>query len=225
MAPRNPPDRIPAPSKHTGRPPMLNDLSPVPSADGEQVTLGEQIARDIRATGCDVAVCSDRMRVPRATLHAWLRNGAEAAIKSARGQKLTLGEQQYLDFRFAIDAAASDWEMRMNAYLADLARGKILQEVVTIKVDGNGVEIERSTKRSHTLPDAATVRWLLETKRRKSYGRTVAVTGEGGGPIAVEVAEVDRVQGLIDQITAYQQGHADAIIDGATAPGASPVAP
>lgn len=221
MPVRNPPGRIPAPKRDRGRPPRLLDPSPVPSADGEQVTLGEQIARDIRATGCDVAVCADRMRVPRATLHDWLRNGAEAAIKAARGQKLTLGEQEYLDFRHSIDAAASDWEMRMNAYLAELARGGILVETITIKVDPTVTphrEIERSTKRSHTLPDAATVRWLLETKRRASYGRSVALTGEGGGPVRVEVPEENRVQGLIDQIVAYQQGHADALIDGATPP-------
>lgn len=221
MAVRNPPGRIAAPSKHTGRPPMLNDPSPVPRADGTIITLGEQIAQDIRATGCDVAVCADRMRVPRPTLHDWLRAGAEAAIKAARGQKLTLGEQAYLDFRYAIDAAASDWEMGMNALLRQLAVGRIVQEVVTIKLDTSVTphrEIERTTRQSHTLPDAATLRWLLETKRRTSYGRTVALTGEGGGPVRVEVPEENRVQGLIDQITAYQQGHADALIDGATAP-------
>lgn len=221
MTPRNPPGRIPPLKRDRGRPSKLNDPSPVLGADGQEVTLGEQIARDIRATGCDISVCADRMRVPRATLHDWLRLGAEAAIKAARGQKLTLGEQEYLDFRYATDAAASDWEMAMNVLLRQLAVGGILQEVVTIKVDPSTsppTEIERSTKRSHTLPDAATLRWLLETKRRKSYGRAVALTGEGGGPIAVEVAEVDRVQGLIDQITAYQQGHADASIEQATTP-------
>lgn len=214
MAVRNPPHRVA--ERDRGRPPKLLDPSPIPGDDN--ITIGEQIARDIRATGCDVAICADRLRIPRPTLHHWLRNGAEAAIKTGRGQKLTLGEQEYLDFRYAVDAAASDWEMRMNAYLAELARGKILVEVTTIKVDGAGNEIERSTKRTHTLPDAATVRWLLETKRRTSYGRTVAVTGEGGGPVRVEIPEADRVSGLIEQITAYQQGHSDALVDGATAP-------
>lgn len=195
--------------------PGLNTRITVPDGHGGTRTLPlwERIVEAVRATGMDYDVGAGIARVHGRTFRAWIARGETCLERYAGGHHLDAEDTAYAEFVLNLEAAAAEWETRQNTTLERLAQGNIPQVIVTEKVervvnlegDVIGEEVVRTTRSTTTLPDAATLRWMLERKRRQRYSPQVAITGPEGAPLGAVGGE-----DLLAEIRAYTQGLADA---------------
>lgn len=184
----------------TGRPSKINDVvaeRPVldengdPTGDVVEITVADQIVADVRA-GLYAERAARRAGIHTSTFYEWEKVGRESRRRIEAGQttlsQLRVYERRCLDFSEAVAQAEAEWEARANVDLERLARGQIAVVETTEKVDADGRVLERRTKTSHTLPDAAVLRWRLERRFPDRYGHRTLVEGTGDdGAIPVEL--------------------------------------
>lgn len=177
-----------------GRPSVIDH--PVrQAADGEIETVQDRVVAAIRA-GNYVETAAAAAGVNKDTLYTWLRTGARAGTRQlTKGGRLTAYERKCRAFSDAVAAAVAESELTDVARLAQLARGGLRQTTVTVKVDRDGQEVERTTKDETALPHAAVLMWRLERRFGDRWGRAkVEVSGPDGGPILHEVAVTARAE-------------------------------
>lgn len=152
----------------------------VATRNGQPVTAAERIVEIIRIGGYFEQAAA-AAGVSKVTAYSWLRTGADATRRQHLLPDTELTDHEVRCQQFSLDVAMADaeWEAQANATLEQLARGGIVQETVTEKVDADGKLIERSTKRSTTLPSERVIMWRLERKHPDRYGHRVDVTSGG----------------------------------------------
>lgn len=202
----------------TGRPSKINDVvatRPVLDAEGNptgettEITVADQIVADVR-TGMYADRAARRAGITTRTFYEWEKIGRETQRRLDAGEitasKLRAYERRCLDFSLAIEQAEVEWETRANADLERIARGGIPQRETIVKVGTDGQEIERRTKESHTLPDAAVIMKRLALRFPDRYTARVQVEGTGeGGEIPVDV----RIRNLGDALRDHLERNVD----------------
>ena len=146
--------------------------------------------------------------VPIDTGRGWLRTGAKVLIKigdcpvdDAPG--LTDLERRCAHFSTAVRQAEGRADVAATLDVQKLARGGVLEQVTTIKVDADGNEIERTIKSTYTLPDLRAIQWLQKHgPYRDRYADRVELTGAEGGPI--ELSQAERATALLEQVRAHR---------------------
>lgn len=125
--------------------------------------------------------------VHKDTVYEWLKIGAAAATKLHRHEKLTAHERRCWDFADAVGRAQSQAEVDDVVALDGLAQGRVRQ-VTVVKVNAEGVELERSERVELDGPDASVLQWRLERRFPDRWGRKrLELTGADGGPIGVDL--------------------------------------
>lgn len=200
------------PRPKAGRPTELDapiDV-PVPGGGTRRVTVEQRII-ELMGTGAHVDTAAMSLGIERPTLHDWLKIGGRTRKAWAAGKlshpddpdgEAPLPETHQTRcalFSVAVDSAAADWLMRQEATLEAASRPN-KREVVTIKTDAAGRQVETSRRTENEGPDMATVRWRLarHPASRDTYGdrQTVELSGPGGEAIPVDV----RTSNLADKI-------------------------
>ena len=117
------------------------------------------------AAGTSWKAAADHARVARPTIFAWKARGEAAAALEDAGEPVPPEEQQYLDWWREMLAARSDATVR--------AVGLVHR---------------------HAETDPTSARWLAERLDRERYRleQRLEMTGDGGGPVQVQHAHVDR---------------------------------
>ncbi len=204
----------------TGRPTKLTRKIILPTAkQGETrtVTVAQAICERIEATGCSVSRAAKAVDVAAPTVSGWLKEAWMLVGKLERTPDLPLyvREQQLIDFLWDTQAAFARWVLMQETLLEQMSRGGVVIEEVVERVNAaTGAVLERTTKTKTTLPDTATIRWSLERKARDEgfAPPTVTVAGPDGGRIPIDLGASDdeKAEALLAEITAYEQGLADA---------------
>jgi hypothetical protein len=166
-------------------------LTPLATAGGT-VAVWDRAADVIRLGGnyTDAAV---RVGVAKFTFADWLRQGARLVAGVASGgidaADLDAHQRGLVNLVEAVDRAESEAKLVYLGLLDRVARGQDVR-VVTVKVDAQGQEIERSERTEQRGPDAATIRWRLERRWPEEFAPRVRaeITGADGGPVEVDVA-------------------------------------
>lgn len=185
----------------TGRPTKINEViatRPIldpetrePTGDVEEITVADQIIADVRA-GMYAERAARRAGIATSTFYDWEKIGRETRRRLDLGEttlsSLRVKERRCLEFSEALEVAEAEWETRKIADLERLARGGVVQEEVVVKVDADGNELERRTKRTASLPDKDVIRWQLRHRLPAVYTDRVQVEGTGeDGAIDVRV--------------------------------------
>lgn len=193
-----------------GRPSVI-DAPLVIARDAEgnptrSTTVSEKILSAMRA-GAGITQAAASANVTTRTVYSWMATGAriEQAAALAQVENLppptpTPHEARCVDFLHAVNIAEADWEILQLTTLEQLGRGGIEQLTTTVKVErqtddkGNPVEVEveRSERRSMTLPDARVIMWRLERRFPDRYRPQVQVehVGDAGAGRAAELSDV-----------------------------------
>lgn len=188
----------------TGRPSSLLAV-----VDREKNTTTADRIVDLLRAGNYVETAAAAAGVDKTTLYDWLKQGArlsrDLAAQRTRRRDLSQHQRALVDFSNAVADAQAESESRDVMRLAQLANGGLPQVVETVKVDGNGAVIERTTKTEQTLPNAQVLEWRLERRHPTKWGRKQSLehSGPGGGAIPVQVqAEqvVAVVSGILDDL-------------------------
>lgn len=196
-----------------GRPPTLGQTYRVLD-DGTRLTVADAIIRNL-AAGLYVETAARAAGVHKDTLYSWLQRGARArraAIKNNR--PVPPAERQYVQFSDSVDQAVAEAEARNITLIQQLARGGLVMETVTRKVEvivdretGAEVEVERerTVKTERTLPDLRALTWWAERRAMSRWGQrgSLEVTGPGGTPL---LPAEDRARDLADALRDFQAG-------------------
>lgn len=204
-------------TKPTGRPrgrPSKLDL-PIARRGGGVVTVSDALI-DRLAAGALREEAARSIGLAKQTLYNWLHRGALARQAIAAGRQLTPDERRYAQFVDAVEEAEANALLGDWATLGQLAAGGMPQVTTTVKVvreitDDNVVverEVERTTRTSHTLPDANVLIWRLEHRWPHLFGRNAELpTGDMGE----NVDDLQtRARALVDEVVAYKAGLDDA---------------
>lgn len=175
----------------TGRPTRLDHVHEY-DRGGRAITVADAICRYVRLgnyleTACQV------VGVNVVTVRGWLRDGAlihEARIAGKKTRRdMRMYDRLAEDFSVGLREAMAVGEARDVEMLARLAAGGLPVETVTEKVTyvlgANGRPIidpdtgqpivdviERTTKTTHTLPDAKVLQWRLSRRFPQRWGLT-----------------------------------------------------
>lgn len=190
--------------KPLGRPSRIDDVARV-TDDGESVLVWQAVVLSMNVQPF-VEVAAAAAGVDKSTIYRWLERGAQARqLATQTNRPVAKKDETYVLFCDAAEKARAELEIRNMALIAQLARGGIRLETVTVKVDETGKEIERTVKTEHTLPDLKALTWTQEHAFRDRYGRVkVEVSGPDDGPIQIEavrgqVAEkIERMRSVIE---------------------------
>lgn len=195
MAERNPGGRPPKLDAIVNTRAVLDDDGH-PTGDRAPVTLIEQITNDLRA-GMPVHRAAKRAGITSETFYSWEKSAGRARTMVASGQvaasRLKAYDRKCIEFSDRVNDAELEWELRQNVELERVARGGIVQTSTVVKVDANGVELERRTTTSTTLPDPHVLLARLKLRFPKSYSDRVVVAGDtesGAIPIEVRAASL-----------------------------------
>lgn len=192
----------------TGRPLTLGMTHRV-REDGSRLTVGDAIVEALRA-GNYIEVAASQVGVGKTAVYEWLARGARARRQSIRsGDPVPPSERIFVGFADAVEEAQAVAEARDVALLASLARGGIVQEVITETVDAEGHLVNRKVERRRTLPDAKALMWRLERRFTSRWGHqgSLEVTGAGGEPL---IPRTDRASALADEMRTFLAGAAAA---------------
>lgn len=191
-----------------GRPSKL-DAVIATRPDGTPVTVADRILETVR-TGGYIETAAARAGIPKSILYTWLKNAARASQRLHAGEttpaQLTRNERRCIEFADALDAALADSETEELATHRRLALGGHEVVTVTVKVDEQGRELERSERRETLAPNARALEWRLERRFPDRWGRRQQgeLSGPGGGAIEVEVGQAERARQLADALREFQ---------------------
>lgn len=151
--------------------------------DGTAITAAERIIADLRI-GSYLETAAAHAGVTRETVYAWMRTGAKAYARQARGEEITDGyELQAMSFSDAVGEATAEWEIRTTTLLEQLQRGGLKTTTITTKLDAAGTVIERSEKTETLAPDVRVLLWRMERRYPERYAkRTWTVHADDSEP-------------------------------------------
>lgn len=190
----------------TGRPPAINQLLRT-LPDGTKVTVADDIINTLRL--CPVIeVAAAKAGIHRDTVHHWLKTAAQARTrittpKDTDIRRLSRFETMCCDFSDNVDRVIAEYELTRLARIERRAQGGEERITITIKVDADGNEVERTSRTERLLPDVEQDKWLLARRLPARYSSRVEVTGpEGEALIPTE----DRAAALAAALQAFQNG-------------------
>jgi hypothetical protein len=178
--------------------------------DGTTVTVGEHVIQAVRA-GNYIETAAASAGIDKSTLYEWLKRGAQVGTDVEEGRRTAprKGSYEYelRKFSHAVAEAEAEWEVGANATLERLGRRRPVTETrETTETSPTGeVTTKVTTLRKTDEADSATIRWRLERKYPKRYGRSlVEVSGPDGGPISVDVKAEARavLESMVERIAA-----------------------
>jgi hypothetical protein len=208
------------PRRRAGRPSALDRVLGTDD-DGAPITVRSVVA-DTIGRGCYIEDAASRCGVSKATFYNWQRAATRARAALAAGTltvaQLTDDQRDALAFLDVVERAEAEAKLGLVSLADQLARGGIVQETVTerverlpVTIDGQTVVrevvVERTTRRSSTLPDGPMLRWRLERRWRHEFGPgPIEVTGPNGGPVQLSTQE--RAKELADELRTFLTGAA-----------------
>lgn len=191
-----------------GRSRSLDDILKHDPTTGEPITVEQEILRKM-ATGAYVADCAAGTGLLRTQINDWLRIGNRARKKLIKGThvlpnygeptgkpEITEHEHRLTKFCDAVDQAEDAFALDLEATIARMTHPRT-KEIVTVKVDRRGREIERTVRTETLDPDASMVRFRAERHRatRDRYKPPVAeVSGPDGGAIPIETTATTLIE-------------------------------
>lgn len=188
----------------TGRPDKLDQVVGHDEA-GEPVTVHDRIVGDLRV-GTYMEHAAGHAGVSKQSVYQWMKDGANAYAAKHRNPRLRLTayQRRAMAFSDAVAEAQAEWWVRQEAMLERLARGGHQVVHTTVKLDGQGREVERSTRTETLGPSERVLLWRMERKAPHLYGRRVELVGPEGGPVQVTTDE--RAQALGDTLRTFLAG-------------------
>lgn len=188
-----------------GRPTRINEPFDV-DRDGTTRTIGDVLCAHLRV-GVYLETACELVRISPDTARGWLRDGADARRRRARGAKrrdLTHYQRLAADFSVAAHEALADCERRDVGRLNMLAAGAIPLTTVTEKMhvwtDEHGQEqtsvFERTVVTKETLPDLKAVAFRLQRRFPSRWQPTLEVRGEL--PTAADVDKTPAAKALAE---------------------------
>jgi transposase len=181
--------------KIRGRPSKITDVVAV-AKDGREITTSDRIVDAIRS-GAYPERAAQAAGVPYKTFYDWLQRGARvnADLIAGKRTEATCSAFELAAAELSERVAQADAEAEEEHVLLarKLAVGGI-EQVSTknrrlVKPDGR-VETEDITTKSHTLPDAAMLRWRMAHRWPERWqGERLELSGPGGGPIELSIDE------------------------------------
>lgn len=202
-----------------GRPPVdlyevIATVQDPQTGQARHVTRMDRVREVMRVGGFDKDAAA-RCGVLVDTYRDWIRTGTRARAdvlhQRRKPRQLTAHERQCVDLAIVVEEAEAEGRLYLFSIAEQLSRGGIEVKTVTEKVDMSNPQavMERTTKVEHTLPDSAMIRWRLAHRWPQDFNRSVhEVTGEGGGPVQMEVGAVETLLGHLDRIAASKQAPA-----------------
>lgn len=154
--------------------------------DGIPVTVEERILDEIRH-GSFIDAAAGAAGIERSTFYDWLKDGASAHQKQARGVRLTASERRYATFASAVYEAEHDAETREVGGIYRLGVGGGSVTETTTVTDPDGKETVRVTVKE-LPPNLQAMAWHAERRWAAKWNRRqqIEVSGPEGGPIQVE---------------------------------------
>lgn len=195
---------------NVGRPTKLDQVLRTEDTDRGpvEVTVAEHVVRALGA-GSYVEEAAASAGVAKSTVYKWMTDGARIGTDVEQGRrKLPRAgsrDRQLLDFSYAVAQAQAEWEVRANATLEHLSRARTVETVTTVTEATEDGPVVKVTKRTQTVDaDSATIRWRLERKNPARYGKSIEVSGPGGGAIPVDIrtAALEALGKAADQLAA-----------------------
>lgn len=168
--------------------------------DGTTVTVTERVASAIRL-GASMRTAAARAGASSATVQAWLRSGNRLAAGIAAGARLrsdlTATERAEVEFAVAVEAASAAHELALLTQLEALSQPR-QERTITVRIDADGKEIDRTERTEDVAPEGQTIRWRLERRHPDTWGPRQAVEHTGTVGVTVDVAE--RAAELVAQL-------------------------
>lgn len=205
-----------------GRPTDLDAIALTRDVDGitTPVTVEERIIELIGTIGSTVETAAGSVGISRATLAAWITLGGKTRKARLNGRIApdeALDNPEWADrcvkFLDAVDQARDRWVAGAETRVATATRPGKRTTTVT-KTDARGRVTEKTTTVADTDPDMVTLRWQLErnpASRDQYRPPRTEITGEGGGPITVDVeAKAASVLDMIRKLKNQDTGGTDA---------------
>lgn len=162
-----------------------------------KITAADRILELIRA-GNYFEVAAAAAGVERETAYEWRRRGARtiAALEAGKiaWRDVPTADRRLVEFSDAVAEAEAEWEASANVLLEQIARGGLVAQTITVKVDASGSVLERTERTETLLPDAKVLLARLGQRFPERYRKRVEITGADGGPLIDE----DRVRRLLD---------------------------
>ena len=191
-----------------GRPTNLGQV--VDTHDGRPVTACEALVERLRG-GAHREEAARSVGISKASLYDWIKRGALARGRAARGETVERTERRFIQFLDAVEEAEAQAQLTDWSRLGTLAAGGVVQVTTREKVemvtdaDGKTTErvIERVTTSDATLPSVAALTWRMERRWPHRFGRRVELTGAGGQPL---IPKEDRIDALAAALEGYQAG-------------------
>jgi transposase-like protein len=157
----------------------------------------------IRA-GAFIHDAAARVGVHVETLRDWRRLGVNATRQVAQGLKrrsdLSKRERQYAELAYRMEKAEADARLLLLGTMQRVAQGGITAVETVEKVDATGNVLERTTRRSETLPDQKAAAWLLGHRWPEDFHGRQELTGPEGGPVHVETTSaLDKLRNLANR--------------------------
>lgn len=196
-----------------GRPSKIDQIVGTRDVDGQQVpvTAADRITSALRTGNYFEQACA-AAGVHRETAYGWLRVGAQLHARAAAYDvpfddiDATEHERRCAAFSDAVAQAEAEWEVAAITQLEALARGGTKIETVTVKDDGQGNVLERSTRTETLPPNAQVIEWRLTRRHGARWGDRVEVLGRS---IDDALPLNDRAEALASELRAYLEGVAE----------------
>jgi hypothetical protein len=179
------------------------------ATDGSQVpvTYMDRIVEAISLGGFlhDAAA---RVGVTVETLRDWRRQGNKALADVLAGRKrrshFTKRERQYAELAQRMETAEAEARLRLLGIGQQLAQGgaELVETIEKVVEPDRGPRrvVERTTRTSHSLPDARMVTWLLSHRWPADFAGRVELTGPAGGPVQVDTRPaLDRLRQAVEK--------------------------
>lgn len=193
----------------TGRPSSIDIVVGKRVVDGAEVnvTVSERIISALRA-GTPMAGAAASVGVHTDTVYGWMAEGSRInqRLTSARVNRSSLSarERRLADFSVEVVRAMGEWEANANALLEQIMRGGLEVRTITVKVNADGNQVERSEKVERLAPNAGVLQWRLSRLFPDRYSGRVEITGAEGEPLSADV----RARNLADSAKEYLAGAA-----------------
>lgn len=177
-----------------------------PTPEGPvDVTVADRILASLRV-GAPLYEAADAAGVGRETVRGWIKLAGTLTVQHAGNldrATLTAFERRCIEFSGSVEEARAAWLIDTLTIHERLARGGIPQEIITVKTDAGGVELERSVRTTATLPSERALEWRMKHLRPDLYSDRLELTGAGGGPIELEREE--RASALVALAQAFRK--------------------
>jgi len=188
-----------------------------------EVTVADQIVAAVRA-GNSVEVAAAAAGIAKSTLMDYLRTGARIRARIAAGgvvpADFSAKEQACADLSDRVFVAQAEFEVATLILVDRVARGGIPKETVVEKHarvgegdDARFVLIERTTRTTHTLPDARIALQRLVFRHPDRYARTRLELYQGDAtPSELDLSEDDAARIALESLRSLPAIDADSTV-------------